>query len=559
VFRPKKVNHFTWRFRFILLVLALAAAALSWRMIDLMVLKRHFLMNQGDARMVRTVQTQAYRGMITDRFGDPLAISTPVDAAWADPQVVAGVEPQKLAQLAKVLELPNVTLTKLLSNKNREFIYLKRQLTPVQSDQVKALNIPGVFLKREYRRYYPEGEVTAHVVGLTNVDDRGQEGLELAYNKQLEGIPGLKRVIKDRDGHIVSELNELREPKAGQNVTLSIDRRVQYIAYRELKEGVAKYKAASGSAVVLDIHTGEVLAMVSQPSFNPNDRPSVHDGRFRNTAVTDVFEPGSTIKPFSVALGLDSGKFTPDTVIDTRPGWMRVGAGVVRDEHSSGLWTVTKILQVSSNMGVSKIILSLPPDSLYNLLKKMGLGETTGSGFPGERAGSLAERRVWAPFIVATLSFGYGLSVTTLQLAQLYAILGSGGLERPISFLKVTESPAGIRMLSEKTADSIVDMLKSVVEPGGTATRARVPAYWVSGKTGTARLVGSHGYEKDRHNVVFAGLTPATNPQLVVVVFVHDPQGKYSEGGNVAAPIFAKITSGVLRVLNIQPDHLGNQ
>lgn len=556
--RSRNINHYTWRFWVVVAILSLAALALVFRMVDLMVLKRTFLVGQGDARMVRTIKSQAYRGMITDRNGNPFAISTPVDAAWADPQSVKELSLARMQHLANVLDMSYTTLKRRLGYKHREFVYLKRQLTPTESADVKAMDISGVFLKREYRRYYPEGEVTAQVVGLTNIDDLGQEGLELAYNNQLQGVPGLRRVIKDRLGHIISQIQQIRAPKDGTNLTLSIDRQVQYVAYRALKEGYRKYQAKGATAVVLDIHTGEILAMVNQPSFNPNNRPKIHDGRFRNRAVTDVFEPGSTIKPFAVAVGLDSGNFTPDTMINTNPGWLRVGRNIVRDEHFKGELSVTKVLQISSNVGVSKIILSLPLDSLALKLQTLGLGEVTGSHFPGESAGYLPEPRQWKPFAAATLSFGYGLSVTALQLAQIYATLGDGGVERPVSFLKVTQPPAGKQIMEASTAQAILKMLETVVEPGGTATKARVPGYWVAGKTGTSRIVGPHGYERHHHNAVFAGVAPASDPKIVVVVFIHDPQGKLYYAGDVAAPIFSKIMSGTLRVLDIPPDHLGS-
>ena len=546
-----------WRFRFVVFVLLVAALALVWRMIDLMVIKRKFLVNQGDARMMRVIKTQAYRGMITDREGNPLAISTPVDAAWADPQSVDNVSNPTLAKLARILNISYSTLKRRLGYKDKEFVYLKRQLTPVESKQVKALDIPGIFLKREYRRYYPEGEVTAQVVGLTNIDDHGQEGLELAYDHQLRGISGLKRVIKDRLGHIVSEIDQIREPKPGQNLTLSIDRRIQYLAYRDLKQGFKKFQAKSASAVVLDIHTGEILAMVNQPSYNPNNRPKIHDGRYRNRAVTDVFEPGSTMKPFAMAVALDSGKYTPDTIINTEPGWLKVGHNIVRDEHFKGKLSVTKVLQISSNVGISKIILSLPLDALWKKLNSLGLGKITSSGFPGESSGRLPFQRTWRPFSVATMSFGYGLSLTTLQLAQLYATLGNDGVEVPVTFLKTDHPLAGKQVMQPKTAKQILRMLETVVEPGGTAPKARVPGYWVAGKTGTSRIVGIHGYERHHHNAVFAGVAPASDPKIVVVVFVHDPQGKLYYAGSVAAPIFAKIMSGTLRILDIPPDHLG--
>lgn len=557
--KSQVVNYYTWRFWIVISLLVLAAFALIFRMVDLMVLKRHFLVSQGDARMVRIIKSQAYRGMITDRNGNPFAISTPVDAAWADPQSVKTLSPQKMQQLAHALDMSEATIKRRLGYKHREFVYLKRQLTPTESAAIKAMDISGVFLKREYRRYYPEGEVTAQVVGLTNIDDHGQEGLELAFNQQLEGIPGLKRVIKDRLGHVISEVAELRPPKAGQNLTLSIDRRVQYLAYRALKQGFHKYDAKGATAVVLDIHTGEILAMVNQPSYNPNNRPKLHDGRFRNRAVTDTFEPGSTIKPFAVAVGLDSGKFTPDTIINTEPGWMRVGHNIVRDEHFSGKLSVTKVLQISSNVGVSKIILSLPLDSLANKLRRLGVGTRTHSGFPGESSGYLPSPAIWKPFQVATMSFGYGLSATALQLANLYATLADNGVEKPVTFLKLDKVPVGHQVMRPETAQAILKMLETVVEPGGTAPKARVPGYWVAGKTGTSRIVGPHGYERHHHNAVFAGVAPASDPKIAVVVFFHDPQGKLYYAGDVAGPVFAKIMSGTLRVLDIPPDHLGSK
>lgn len=556
--RKTEVNHYKWRFRFILIVLLCAGLALCWRMLDLMVFKRKFLTSEGNARMVRVIKTQAYRGMITDRNGNPLAISTPVDAAWADPQSVKQLSPQKLNKLAKILDISYQTLARRLNNKKLEFVYLQRQLTPSQVAAVKALDISGVFFKREYRRYYPEGEVTAHVVGLTNIDDQGQEGLELAYNKALQGVPGLTRVIKDRLGQVVSELEKIREPKPGKNITLSLDRRIQYLAFRELSTGVKKFQVKAASAIVMNIHTGEVLAMVNLPSYNPNNRPKIHDGRFRNRAVTDTFEPGSTIKPFAVALGLDSGQYNPDTIIDTSPGYIKLGRNMVRDEHFKGKLTVTKVLQISSNVGVSKIILSQPAGSLRDLLSRLGLGQKTASGFPGESAGYLPFHPASKPFERATMSFGYGLSVTPLQLAHIYATLGNDGKAVPVTFLKRDKPVEGLPVMKAKTAKEVLSMLETVVEPGGTAPLARVPGYWVAGKTGTSRIVGEHGYEKNHHNAVFAGVAPASNPQIVVVVYMHDPQGKQYYAGYTAGPVFAKIMGGTLRILDIAPDHIGS-
>jgi cell division protein FtsI (penicillin-binding protein 3) len=556
-YRDTKVNHYTWRYRIVLFLLLMAALALVYRMFNLMVFDRQFLVNQGDARMMRVMQTQAYRGMITDRFGNPLAISAPVEAAWADPETLLDLPQTQLKSLASALGISLQTLKTRIGKKKLDFVYLQRQLTPTQADKVRELKIKGVFLKREYKRYYPDGEVSAQVVGINNIDDKGQEGIELKYDAQLEGVPGAKRVLKDRLGYIVSEVDELSEPKAGENVTLSLDNRIQYLAYRALKDGVQQYKAKAGTAIVIDIHTGEILAMVNAPSFNPNNRPDVRDGRFKNHAVTDTFEPGSTIKAFTVAMGLTSGEFTPETILETAPGWMKLGKNIVRDEHNKENMTVSKALKISSNMGMARIILALPLDSFRNYLATFGLGKATGSGFPGEVSGSLPSGSTrFSEFTAATLSFGYGLTVTPLQLAHMYATLANNGVQIPMTFLKTETTPQGEQIIDPTVAHEVIEMLQTVVEPGGTATRARVPGYWIAGKTGTTRIVGRGGYQNNHHNAFFVGIAPATNPQIVVLVFLNDPQGKLYMGGETAAPIFSKIMGGALRILNISPDHL---
>ncbi len=548
---------YTFRYWTIVILLAIAGLGLMTRMFYLMVFDRTFLLGQGDARSVRMVQTQAYRGMILDRFSNPLAVSAPVDAAWADPQTVKALPKAQLQQLAKILEIPFSTLQQRLNKKNVEFMYLQRQMPPSQTDKLKALNLPGIFFKREYRRYYPEGEVAAHVVGFTNVDDNGQEGIELEFNNKLKGIQGSKQVLKDRLGYIVSEIKELAEPKSGDNVTLSIDNRIQYLAYRTLKDAVEKNNAAGGAAIVLDIKTGEVLAMVNQPSYNPNNRTGTPIANFRNRAVTDTFEPGSTIKPFVVAMALDANVITPDTILKTAPGYIQLGKNRVEDEHNKDNITVTKALQISSNVGMTRILLSMPTlDSFPRYLANLGVGTTTGSSFPGESTGQLVIKNRYSDFTAATLSFGYGLTVTPLQLARLYSILGNDGKEIPITFLKVDSVPEGKQLMDQETTEAVLTMMRSVVEKGGTAPKARVPGYWVAGKTGTSRIVGAHGYEKNRYNSFFAGLAPVTDPQLVVVVLVTDPRGKLYYGGDVAAPAFSTIMGGSLRLLNIPPDHL---
>lgn len=542
-----------WRFYALWFLLCVPVVGVLWRLIDLNVLDRSFLLRQSKARVFRDVSIPAYRGMITDRLGVPLAISTPVDSLWINPQLFQPT-PTQLIKLAHFLGLPLSFIRKEAEQKgNRQFVYLKRENPPFIVKEVQALHIPGVFFKREYRRYYPEGEVTAHVIGLTNIDDQGQEGLELAYNQWLAGTSGEDEVVKDRLGHIIADVNSLKKPLQGHNLVLSIDHRIQYLAYRALKETVFNYHARSGSIVVLDVKTGEILAMVNQPSYNSNNRPSNHDGRYRNRAVTDIFEPGSVIKPFVIAFALESGKYTRDTKIDTNPGWMKIGSYRISDDGLNyGVITLTQLLQYSSNIAAAKILLSLKPDHYYDLLRALGFGERTASGFPGESMGMLIFHHTWVPSVVATLAFGYGLATTTLQLTQGYAILAAGGIKRPVSFVKVDQPPPGIRVLPKKVATTIVKMLETVTQKGGTGTRSQVYGYRVAGKTGTAYIAGLNGYDKHHYMSSFVGMAPVNNPQLVIAVVIRDPQVKHF-GGVIAAPLFSEIMSGSLRLLDIPP------
>lgn len=542
------------RFWFAITFLILIASGLIWRMVYLMVYNRDFLLNQSNARVLRVIDIPSYRGMIVDRNGKPLAVSTPVDSVWINPSQF-NAEPQELTELCRLLDISLIDLQQHLKQEpDREFMYLKRRINPALAQQVKVLNIPGVYLQREYRRYYPESEVAAHVLGFTNIDDQGQEGLELAYNDWLRGAPGKKQVIKDRLGHIISELKVLQEPQPGHDLVLSIDRRIQYLAYRELKEAVERYQAASGSVIVVDVKTGEILAMVNQPSYNPNNRPKEHDGRYRNRAITDVFEPGSTAKAFSVANALMYGNFTPETPIDTNPGWMRVEGKVVRDVHNYGAIDVTRVLQKSSNIGVTKLTLAVPPETLWNTLHKVGFGQPTSVNFPGESSGFLPFHKKWHPFTLATLSFGYGFSVTNLQLAQAYTTLAAGGVKKPLSLLKVEEPKTSEQVIDPKVARQVLAMLETVVEEGGSAIRANVPGYTVAGKTGTVRIVGPHGYDPHRHIGFFVGIAPAANPRLVVSVMINDPQTGGYYGGVVAAPVFSKVMAGALRIMEVPPE-----
>lgn len=554
--QENNTSYIAWRFYLTLAGIALVVVGLVFRIFDLAILNQHFLRHEGDERILRLVSTPAFRGMILDRNGFPLAVSTTVYSVWMNPQEFTHNK-DALSSLSKLIKLSPKEISdnaNLLKKKKREFVYLKRGLSPEIANQIKQLHISGIYIQEEYRRYYPEGEVMAHVIGFTNVDDQGQEGLELQYNQLLQGEPGKRWVVKDRLGRIISDVQTVQDQKPGNDLMLSIDRRIQYLAYRELMIGIMQNQAVSGSAVVLDIKTGEVLAMVNLPSFNPNNRPANKSEAFRNRALTDTFEPGSTIKAFTVATALESGRYKPESIIDTTPGWMRVGRNVVRDENNNGVLSLSQILQYSSNMGAAKIVLSLQPNQLWELLHRVGFGEITGIGFPGEQSGTLVKHDPWGSFVLATLSFGYGLSVTTTQLAQAYSILASGGLKKPISLLKVDNPPVGQRVLSEKVATEMLSLLEAVFAKGGTAATAKVPGYRVAGKTGTAKKNGIGGYQAHRYTSSMVGIAPLTNPRLVVIVVIHDPHGKQYLGGFVSGPVFEKIMEGTLRILDIPPD-----
>lgn len=550
------ITFLPWRFYFILIFITLVAVGLLVRIFDLAILDQRFLRLQGDERVLRLISTPAFRGMIVDRNGFPLAVSTTVYSAWMNPQEIE-LKQDSIMQLGRLLKIkPSVLTTsiKRYQHSRREFIYLKRSLSPEIAHDIKLLDIPGVYLQEEYRRFYPEGEVAAHVVGFTNIDDQGQEGLELAYNQWLQGEPGKKWVMKDRLGRVISEVQNVQEQKAGQDLVLSIDRRIQYLAYRELMAGVIENEAASGSAIVLDAQTGEILAMVNQPSFNPNKREGRRREAIRNRAITDTFEPGSTIKSFSLAYALAQGRVKLNTVIDTSPGWLRVGRNLVHDEKNNGLMTIMQIFQISSNVGITKMMLGLPPDPFWELLHQAGLGEETNVGFPGEQAGTLIKHDPWGAFTFATLTFGYGLSVTALQLAQAYLIFANHGMKLPLSLMRLEQAPAGQRVIDEKIADQVALAMESVLAKGGTAQVVKVPGYRVAGKTGTSQLVGEKGYERHHYNSSFVGFAPATHPRFVIAVVIRDPRGKHYLGGYVSGPVFARIMQGTLRLLNVPPD-----
>jgi len=539
----------------VILTMLLALLMLVWRAVNLQVLDKDFLQTQGQARHLRVVELPAHRGMILDRNNEPLAVSTPVESVWVNPQELESVQ-ESISTLSRLLSLDRDHVQQLLArNAAREFIYLRRHISPSLATQVGMLDIQGVYTQKEYKRYYPAGEVAAHVIGFTNIDDVGQEGLELAYGEWLRGEPGAKRVIKDGRRHAVEDVESIRRPRPGKDLVLSIDRRIQYLAYRELKAAMQEHKAQSASAVVLDVETGEVLAMVNQPSYNPNNRHKLRRQHLRNRALTDVFEPGSTIKPFIVATALESERYRPDTPIDTGPGWLRVGVNTVKDVHNYGMLDVSGVIRKSSNVGITKIAQSLPAERIWSLLSNVGFGIQSESGFPGEASGLLVGYRNWNPIETATLAFGYGISVTPLQLAQAYAVLAGKGIKRPVSFLRQDAAPRGERVLAARVAQQLMTMLEDVTGPDGTAQAARVAGYRVAGKTGTVRKSIAGGYAEDKYLAVFAGMAPASDPRLVMVVMVNQPDnGKYY-GGQVAAPVFSRVMSGALRLMAIPPDN----
>ncbi len=548
---------FRWRAYFLIGLLVSAAGGLVYRAVNLTLVDHTFLAKEGDARFSRVVQIAAHRGTITDRYGEPLAVSTPVDSIWINPKELA-LAPDQIPRLASALKLDRQELArKVTSNLDREFVYLARHREPREAEQIKALGIPGVYLSREYRRYYPSGEVIGHVLGFTNVDDAGQEGLELAFDHWLAGQNGAKRVIQDRYGRIVQNVDSIRPARPGRDLVLSIDLRIQYLAYRELKAAIRDQRASAGSVVVLDVTTGEVLAMVNQPAYNPNDRDHLTPAMYRNRAATDMFEPGSSIKPFFVAAGIASGKYDERSIIDTSPGFIKVGVKTFEDEHDLGAVNIATILAKSSNVGMAHIALNLPPELIWNTLNHFGFGQVTTSGFPGESAGLLPQYAQWRPIGIATMSHGYGLSVTPLQLAHAYATLGAHGVARPISFLRVDAPPAGQRMIDERVCQVLTNMLESVVaSEGATGWRAAIPGYRVAGKTGTAQQAIAGGYSTDRYFAFFGGFAPATNPRLAALVVIDDPTAgaNWHQGGQVSAPVFSAIMGGALRLLAVAPD-----
>ena len=549
-----------WR-RFSLLFAFLAVVAvLLGRALDMQVLDSEFFEQQGDARQLRVVSIPAHRGQIVDRHGEPFAVSTPVSSIWLNPGEVIN-ELDRLPELAKLLQINKKSLQeKIQENQDREFIYLKRHASPELAKKVMDLSIPGVALQNEYRRYYPGGEVAAHVIGFSDIDDNGQEGIELAFDAWLKGQPGKKRVIRDRLGRAFDDIEHISPVEPGSPVMLSLDKRIQYLAYRTLKAAVLKHNAVAGSAVVLDVSSGEVLAMVNQPSFNVNDRSQLRPGATRNRAVTDVFEPGSTMKPLTMAAALESGRWKPHYKVETAPGYMRVQGNMIRDTINYGDLDVSGVIAKSSNVGISKIVLAMDADDQWSMYQKFGLGADTGSGFTGEVTGRLSISALHNDFERASLAFGYGISVTPLQLARAYAALAADGVLRPVSFLhnNDAEPVTGEQIMSAQTAQAVRKMMRAVVSDKGTGKRAQIANYSVAGKTGTVHKFVAGGYAEERYLSIFAGMVPAGSPELVMVVMIDEPRNGEHFGGEVAAPVFSTVMAGAMRLLDIAPDQVSD-
>lgn len=544
-----------WRLWLVVGVLAFCFVALVFRVIGLQVIDHEFLIDQGEIRTVRMEPILATRGNILDRNGEPLAVSAPVVTLWANPQHV-DIEQAGWSQLAELLDLHLPKLWhRLQAASHKEFMYVKRQISPEVGQQVMQLKLQGLHSQRSFKRFYPAGEVAAHVVGMTNIDEQGQEGLELIFDKHLEGVPGQKRVLKDRRGYVVEDLSLVRDALPGGDLQLSIDLRLQTMAYRELKAAVMSHRAEAGSLVMLDVATGEVLAMVNQPSYNPNNRATIEPRRVRNRAVTDVLEPGSTVKALSIAAAIQSRQFSARSAIDTSPGFMRMNGRTIRDTRNYGELSIEKIISKSSNVGTSRIALQLGGDAIWDIFYNAGFGQSTGIEFPGEAIGDLPNFTRWQPIRLATFSYGYGLNTTPLQLAQAYSAIAANGKRRAVTLLKNGhQSQPWQRVMEPWVAAEMKAMLEKVVEKGGTGTRAQVSQYRVAGKTGTVHGLDASGYVKDEYSAIFAGFAPVEQPRLALAIVVHNPRGGEYYGGEVAAPVFSRVVANALRLLNVAPD-----
>jgi cell division protein FtsI (penicillin-binding protein 3) len=546
-----------WRSRALLIVLVSGFAVLAGRAFYLQGLNNSFLQAKGEARYGRVVEMPASRGAVRDRQGQPLAISTPAESIWASPEDLEADDAQ-IAKLARALGMEAREIRQKVAEKDRQFAWLKRQISPEQAAKVMALRIPGVFQQREYRRFYPAGEVMAHVVGFTGIDDAGQEGIELAQQERLAGVAGSRRVIKDRKGRIVEDVESLRVPREGRAITLSIDQRLQFLAHKELKGAVEANKAKGGSLVVIDAKTGEVLALVNQPDYNPNNRHAVTGRQTRNRSVTDTFEPGSTFKPFAIAAALEAGIVRPDTMTETGTSLAMPG-GTITDTHPKAQLATWEIVQKSSNIGTAKIALKMSPEKLWTVYSELGFGKPPLTGFPGEAGGRLRAWKNWRPIEQATMSYGYGVSVSLLQLARSYTLFTNDGRLLPVTLLKTEGHPIGKPILSAATAQTVSAMLERVVQAGGTATRAQVPGYRVAGKTGTAWKIVNGQYADNAYVATFVGYAPVSDPRYIIGVMIDEPSAGKFYGGDVSAPVFSQVMGAALRMMAVPPDAEGHQ
>jgi cell division protein FtsI (penicillin-binding protein 3) len=546
-----------WRSRFVFVLVAIGFATLAGRAFYLQAMHTTFLQAKGEARYGRVIEMPASRGPVKDRNGQPLAISTPVESIWATPDDLDGADDATLRALARALAIDAAEIRQKIARKDRQFVYLKRQISPDQAAKVMGLGVPGVFQQREFRRYYPAGEVMAHVVGFTGIEDNGQEGIELAAESRLAGAPGSRKVIKDRKGRIVEDVESLRAPRDGQEVTLAVDQRLQFLAHKELKAAVEQNRAKGGSMVILDAKTGEILALVNQPDYNPNNRANVTGRQTRNRSVTDLYEPGSTMKPFTVAAALDMGLVKPDTLIQTGTGPMTIGRWPISDSHPNGLISVAQVIQKSSNIGTAKIQLQMPAERMGGFYRELGFGAAPQTGFPGEAKGRLRPWDKWRPIEQATMSYGMGISVSLLQIARAYTIFTNDGQLLPLSLLKSDAQPIGKRLIGRSTAQEVTRMMEMAVMPGGTAPRAQVPGYRVAGKTGTAHKAEAGGYAEHKYVSSFVGFGPVTNPRFIVAVMLDEPQGTKYYGGDVGAPVFSSVMGAALRMMSVPPDAPG--
>ncbi|TDV38864.1 peptidoglycan synthetase FtsI [Pseudomonas helmanticensis] len=551
---------FPWRFRLMVALLGVMVAAICWRIIDLQVVDRDFLKGQGDARSLRHIPIPAHRGLITDRNGEPLAVSTPVTTLWANAKEMQTAKEKWPALAAALGQDPKALTERLEAQANKEFIYLVRGLTPEQGQAVLDLKVPGVYGIEEFRRFYPAGEVTAHMVGFTDIDDHGREGVELAYDEWLAGVPGKRQVIKDRRGRLIKDVQVTKNAKAGKPLALSIDLRLQYLANRELRNAIIENGAKAGSLVIMDVKTGEILAMVNQPTYNPNNRRNLQPAMMRNRAMIDVFEPGSTMKAISMAAAIETGRWKPSDTVEVYPGSLQIGKYTIKDVSKSEgpVLDLTGILINSSNVGMSKVAFDIGGETIFRLAQKVGLGQDTGLGFPGERVGNLPNYRDWRKAETATLSYGYGISVTAIQLVHAFSALANNGRLAPLTLIKTDKPPQTTQVLPEAVAKTLQGMLTQVIEAPRGVFRAQVPAYHVAGKSGTARKtsVGTKGYAENSYRSLFAGFGPMSDPRYAIVVVIDEPSKAGYFGGLVSAPVFSRVMSGTLRLMNVTPDNL---